>query len=794
MRGLFRLRFASGAALLSTLLAIACLTSAFATLAQTFFPRLPFRDASQLVFLWECDLNGGTQGSSLENWQHWAQQRDLFEGVVAMRDGARDVQFDLSGAGDPQRVNGARVSADFFDVLGVRPQVGRSLSTGDTFAAVISDDLATRIFGGARAALNRVVFLEGQRHNVVGVLPPAFSFPYDERLWGGRQVKRIDAWLPLPPRASGDRLWREAAYRVAGRVRAGMSLDQARAILDSRWQSSELFRPASPSHACAIPFGEALSAHSGSAILVVFGCSLLLALLGAGNICFLLATRASEDRDTAIKVALGAGMGGATRRFVIEGLLLTLPAGLVSLLIVPPVLSVVRSFLSRTVPLALGIGTDFRVVTFAVLAATTSGLLSGLIVWPLLGRRRALWRNDTETGMETLRSNAGAVRLLLLATEAALCFLLAGLAFEVSLRLSEVRSTDLGFRTTGVRSFRVTLGARHGDVEKRLAFINELKIRLEQTGATVAASDGTPLRVRTPVRRFSVPGRENAPGQVTELRIVDTSFLVMYGIPLLQGRGFVTTDDAGAPWVVVVNERFRKTYLGTSNPLGEVLSIGNGEVATIVGVVADVSDVRATLKAAPTVYFNLEQAGRYRFSLPSDLYFSIISRTQVSWPSVRLALSEVDATLPLQDASSIEEDLAAESYDFAFVRSFLLAFFVIGLLLEVAGAYSVATAIVASKRPEFGVRLALGADPRAVTLPSRNVALRSQLAGITAALPALILASEGIAKWQGQPPHFQWWIVPVAAAPVLLACAASWFFASRSVCRVEPANLLRRPT
>jgi putative ABC transport system permease protein len=674
------------------------------------FRPLPFREPDRLVMVWEKNVKRNRIRNSVNpaNFVQWRERNQAFEGIAAFA--ARDMS--LGGTEDPVRLKGARVTADFFTLLGMGANLGRAIGEEDGRAdaapiAVISPRLWKGRFGGDASVVGREVTVDGQALTIVGVMPESLAVPPGAELW-----------VPVPVTEE----WRTAGGRsiyTIARLRPGVSVEAARTEMEGIASQLEKEFPERDAgwNATVAPLHGDLVREVRPALLVLMGAVALVLLIGCVNVAHLLLARAlAREREIAVRTSLGASRGRHVRQLTTEGLVLALLGGGAGLLLAFWTLEALRAAMPAELQQMARISINPVVLAFAVALSLGSALLFGLAP-ALQVVRPAVWMALKDGGSAgTSRDRRRLARGLVVAEMALAAVLLigAGLLVRSFERLARVHP---GFSPEGVLTFEIALpGTAYRDAESRARYFLEATERLRQipgvdaVGATswVPFVLGSATRIALPDRPLPAPGDE----PVADVRFVTPGIFEAMGIPLKQGRSITEADTAERQTVVVINEAMAREFWPGESPLGKRIDMEWAELrkAEVVGVVGDVRLTSLEKTSPRTIYWAEAQ-------VPNPfMTFMVRSRRAPSsvLPDVRAALARLDATLPLGNVRTLERVMegALERPRFTFVLT--TAFAATAAFLAGLGLCGVLAQVVAQRRAEMGLRLALGALPRDV--------------------------------------------------------------------------------
>ncbi|HVH60981.1 MAG TPA: ABC transporter permease, partial [Candidatus Sulfotelmatobacter sp.] len=736
-------------------------------------------------------------------------------GVVAMREQMRttDVagyyeghEFNLTGVGQPVRLTGTLVSAEFFTVLGARPELGRTFLSGEDIPGqdsyvVLSHSLWQQYFGSDPGLIGRSVRLEGISRQVIGIMPANFGFP----------SAQTQVWIPLrnDPR-NAILYWADDFMPVLGRLRPGYTLEQARTEI-RMFQSrvSRMFPWPMPADwnadVSVVRLRSGIVANVRLRLLMLLGAVALVVLIACANVANLtLARSATREKEIAIRAALGAAKRRILMQLLTESILLAGLGALLGLALAAKGLPLLKAVLPADTPRLADTQMDWRVLLFTGGLAVLTGLLSGLA--PALESSRSV-------PTETLRSGGRAATLLLsrrlrsglVVTEVALAVLLviaAGLLIRSFWALSHVNP---GFRSEHVLTARITPNQSFcDDPERCLTFYRTLldEVRTSPGVDAVALVNTLPLGGRVAKRSLSVEHYTPPAGQDLSplfwLHIVTPGYFRVMGIPMLSGRPFTDSDVSGEP-VAIVTAETAERFWPNQNAVGKHIHLLDEEDwRTIVGVSADVRayDLERTIpdwmKGSVYLPYNRTATLEDR-RVPADLSIAIrttmdgsqmgaLLRKAVARGNPEAAVSEVKAL----SAFVSEATAAPRSTTFLFI-----VFAALAIILGTIGIYGVLSFLVSNRTREIGIRIALGAQRRdvlrSVLLEGGQTSLLGIVLGIAAATVLTRLLSSELYGVSTTDPLTFGAVSIIVFAVALLAC----YIPARRAMRVDPMVALR---
>ena len=705
--------------------------------------------------------------------------------------------FTLTGNGDPEQLNGLRVSASFFPTLGVLPTRGRNFSSGEDVpngpaVCVLSHELWQTRFGGRPEVIGETITLNGQSWEVIGIMPPRLSPPFAQAQIFAPRVFEVGGLTPLQVQAG-------AGYaQPIARLKPGVSLTQARADLAAIARSyRERFATRLDANNASDPllFVPSLVGNLEPTFYTLLGAVSFVLLIACANVASLFLGRlTARQREIAVRQSLGATRATLVQQFLIESLVFSTIAGALGTILALWTLSAIESLVKAQLPPNSVLTLNARALLFTALVTLVTALLVGLAP--------ALQASRTEI-VEVLKDSArgssggrsGRFRATLIVAEVALSVVLlvgSGLLLTSFLKL---QATPPGFEARGAASAFVGLPpGRYKSQPQQLQFFDQVleRLRADPRVTDAAAATTLPLSGGGPLSPYSIGGHPVLPlpqRALAGFAIVSRDYFRLMRIAFASGRAFNDADRAGAPGVCIINESLAKRIAPGETALGRVVLRGQNadQPSEVVGVIRDVKSNGINSPTPDEIYYPMAQLAR-----PG---LAVVARTDGDPAAlqavIRATVADVDKDQPISFFATLENNVSQSLGTQRIVAALTAVFAGLALVLSAVGLYSVLAFTVSQRTPELGIRMALGAQPGQVI----RMVMRSGLELVALGLALGLLAAAGAARLIGTLLYGVRPLDPLvyAAVAVVFTIVASLacLLPSLRASRIDPLDALR---
>jgi predicted permease len=797
VRGLLKRPGFTVIALITLALGIGANTAIFSVVNAVLLRPLPFQNPEQLVIVWEDATFVGFPRNTPApaNYVDWKNQNQSFVDMAA----TAEKSFNLTGDGEPERVQAYSVNANFFPLLGVQPLLGRGFlpeedRPGGNKVAVLSYSLWQSRYGGDRNIVNRDIQLNGEKHTIVGVMPSSFQFV----------DKEVRLWVPLA--LDQEELANRGGHylQVVARLKPGVSLSQSQADMNAVMRRIATDHPGETFEgklgAIVMPLRDQLVGDARSSLIVLLVAVAFVLLIACANVAGLLLARAvGRRKEIALRMALGAGRARVVRQLLTESLLLATVAGVLGSLLAYWSFTFLQGLVPAEMALSASLKLDTRILIFTLAISIVTGIIFGLV--PAL-QAANFDLNEALKQTSARATSTGHLRNTLIVCEVALSLVLlvgAGLLIQTLFQLFRQYSV---LEPEKVLTMRTILPReKYKEPQQRDNFYQQVLQRVDHLPGVVAAgySTSVPLAWKGGTSGFYPEGiKAPIPGMAYDAnhREVTTNYLKAMNIPLRQGRYFENSDNAQSVPVAIINETMARQYWPGENALGRRFKLGDPDDAEspwrqIVGIVADVRQMGLDEPVKAEMYLPYQQDKNNPWYVPRDLAIRTNAETSNLVGSVRQIIREVDPDQPVSNIATMAELLGDEAAQRRMGMIMLVGFAALALLLASLGIYGVLAYFVTQHTNEIGVRQALGATPRNILFlvlkKGMSLTLMGVGSGLIGALVLTRLMRSMLFGVNASDPLTFVTVPVVLVAVALLAC----YLPARKATKVDPLIALR---
>ena len=792
IRVLFKNPGFTSIAVITLALGIGANTAIFSVVNALLLRPLPYKAADRLVWIWGTNPSAGIpeEVASAPDYNDWKRLSESFEDMGAVA----SLSVILGTDGEPERLVGKRVADGFFSTLQAQPKLGRTFTPEEDKpdaqrVVILSEGLWQRRFGSDPQILEKTVNLNGNPHQVVGVMPADFVNPQPG------QTQTTELWVPLRVNyATAGR--RSDFLGVIARLKPGATHEQAQSEMTAIMSSLEEQYPASNTGwgAKVITLHERFVGDVSRPILVLMAAVSFLLLIACVNVANLLLVRASSRRkEVAIRAALGAGRFRIARQLLTESILLSIFGGALGLLVGVWGVNLLTSFMPANLPRLNEIALDNRALVFTLAMSIFTGVIFGLI--PALQSSSPNLNDCLKEGGKDAANigSSNRIRNVFAVAEIALALVLlagAGLMLRSFLKLQDVNP---GFNSQRVVALQMQLpNTRYKEPAQFGPHFSQLLERVTTASGveSAALASDMPLSGGGNFLSFGKEGESRSPddpAQDAEVHSVSPDYFKTMGIPLKRGEIFTAQDTLTTPGVAVVSETLVRRYFGDEEALGRRVSLDGQTWMKIVGIVGDTHNQSLDEAPYPQMYMHISQQ-------PTRVFNLVVrgsGEASALVPTLRGQARELDATVPIFNVRSMEEIVADSVARPRFNALLIFLFAVLALILAGVGIYGVISYTVSQRQHEIGVRLALGAKSSDILKMVVGQGLKLVVTGIGIGLVAVYgltqLLSSLLFGISATDPVTFIAVSIVLAGVALLAC----FVPARRATKVDPMIALR---
>ncbi len=773
-------------------------TAIFTVINGVLLKPLPYAGRDRIVHVDQIEKRTGDEpiGFSVKEFLDYRSQSHSFEQFSEYH----SMLFTLLGTTEPQRVATGVVSADFFNMLGVKPMLGRLFVAADESknappVLVLSYAYWMKEFGGDRSVIGRVFHMNDRAHTVIGVLPPLPDYPDANEVY----MPVSSCPFRMDPKMIEDRDMRMISSFA--RLKPGVTLEQARTDLNTIRSRMMMEYPKSyvgwtGYSATMTPVKTELTHAARPTFMALLAASGLVLLLACANLANLaLSRQIRRSREVAIRMAAGATALRIVRQLTTEAVMVALAGACIGLAIAGVSTKLLIAYAARLTPLALGIQVDGWVLLFAVGSSLIAGVL--LVALPALIASRTRLTALQEAGERTAGSQgSGRVRSLLVTTQVALSFVLLISAGLMLRSLYNLLSVDPGFKLSHVLTMQIDLNwSRYKDNSTEANFYRQLLSRTEAMPGVEAASiswlaplDPSATGINGRVLIDGQVQSANTPTPTVSFETASPDYFRVLGVPVLRGRSFADSDTEKSQPVVIVNERLARHFWPGQNPLGHRVKPGNAPMwFTVVGVVGDVREFGLDRAPVDLMYVPLNQNPIQN----AHLMARTRDNPMLLSGEIQAAIHQIDPLQPVTRVLTMDQ-LRSEQLGTPRVTATLLGLFAaVALFITIVGISGTLALSVARRSKEIGIRMALGATKANILSDVLRKGLSPVLAGMILGTAGALLITRGMAQLIfGLKPNDPVTYVEIGLiflAAALLSCLG----AARRALSVDPVVTLR---
>jgi putative ABC transport system permease protein len=792
----------TAAAILVLALGIGANTAIFSVVNAVLLRPLPFRDPARLMQVWHVpppkSFPGMTEFAvSAANFIDWQKQNHVFDKMAILTGSA----LTLAGNDQPEELQGAAVSSDFFSTMQVRPLLGRTFTDdedrpGKNHVIVLSYGLWKTRFAANPDIVNRTVNFEGEPYTIAGVMGEKFDYPDFAQYW------KPMGWTDKERVVRG-----EHHYLVVARLKSDITVSQARAEMNTI--SSRLAEQYPDDDkgwgAVIVPLREERVAQVRPSLLILLGAVAFVLLIACANVANLvLAKTLGRRKEIAVRLALGASTGRIIQQILAETILLSTAGAALGLALAHFGIQLTVKFLAGNLPKSTEVTLDAGVLLFTLALAITTGFLAGIL--PALRLTRTNVNDALKQGLGKTDSDSsgGRTRGILVVSEVALSLMLLVGAGLMIRSLWQLAAVDAGFDPHNLLTMTmVVTGNKYSRPIDEIAFYDRTlsKVRALPGVTSAGLIDTLPITQDGSHQPVAIEGRPvQAMSEQPEVdtRSISAGYLTTMHIPLRRGRDFSSADAPGRPATAIISESMAKRFWPNEDAVGKHLAMtfNPGKVREVIGIVGDVKLTGLdTASSESTIYLPMSQtsAAPYEDWRPFSMQLAVRTTSQPAslTSAVTAAIHSIDPTQPVVDVMTMDDLIATSLSQRRFSMFLLAAFAVLALLLAAVGIYSVLSFAVRRRVREIGIRVALGAETKDILRLVVTEGMKPALLGLALGVAGALALGRVVASFiYGIAPYDPLTFAAVAALLATVALLASIIPAFRAA-RIEPTRALR---
>jgi putative ABC transport system permease protein len=773
-------------AVLTLAFGIGATTAIFSVVNGVMLKPLAYPEPERLVRVIEILPQYGRFAVAPANFLDWRDRNSVFAGIAAYAGG----NSTYAAAGGPERLVNADVSWNLFNVLGVRPVLGRSFRAEEDVPAkndviIISHGMWQRHFGGDPNVVGRSITLNGRPAEIVGVMPPTFFFPN----------RTVEFWRPIALPANPSRGGHYIG--VVARLKAGVSIEQAAGEMKGIAAQLALQYPDTNRDESAetVQMHDLIVGPVKPMLLTLLAAVGVVVLIACANVANLLLVRASvREKELAIRAAMGAGRGRLMSQMVTESLVLAVIGGAAGVLLAYLAITPIQTLSAGSIPRVRDVAIDPTVLGFAFLVTVATGLLFAIApAWQ--ASRGGVGAALKDSGRSSTSARGHRLRGILLVAEVAMSLTLLVGASLLLRSFTRLTGVDPGFRPEQVLAFSVSLPqVTYPDRAARTQFFGRLLEQLRSMPGVEAAGMVQTVPIRNDyMLSVTIGGRPPAPpGQEpsANYRAISPGYFQALGIPLRRGRLFEPRDDvAGAPMVAVIDEAFAQKHFPGEDPLGRGLDMGNSTDGfyEIVGIVGNVHHEGLDATPRPTMYAPFAHDGFGTMTM----MVKTKGKPEDFAASARQAVRAIDSALPAFAIAPLKEVVTESVAQRRFSMLLLAVFAMVALFLAAVGLYGVVAYAVSQRTQEIGLRMAIGAQRGDVLRMVLTGGMKLALVGVVLGIGIALAVARYLKSLLFEVTPFDAWSYVATAAVLLAVSALACYVPARRATAVDPLVALR---